>query len=171
MINECVAVWGMRTGKGNRRTRRNPTPVTLCRPKIRHDLTCDWTRPARVGSRRLTAWAMVHFGMRRVNRFLRTDLLLTSLHKCWTPTQHVLYECTKPFSCHLIAVFTLLENICVHEQTLNATVCRAMYSTILPAQCIIYQANHSSLEGLDHSGMWIWIKFVLRHGRLSAKFN
>jgi hypothetical protein len=29
----------MRTGRGNRSTRRKPAPVPLCPPKIPHDLT------------------------------------------------------------------------------------------------------------------------------------
>jgi hypothetical protein len=56
--NECGAVDGMRIGKGNRSTRRKPTPVPLRPPQIQHDLTWARTRAAVVGSRRLTAWAM-----------------------------------------------------------------------------------------------------------------
>jgi hypothetical protein len=52
------AVSGMRTGKGNRSTRRKLAPVTLCPPQIPHDLTWDRTLAAAVGSQRLTAWAM-----------------------------------------------------------------------------------------------------------------
>jgi hypothetical protein len=38
--DECGAVGEMRIGKGNRSTRRKPTPVTLCPPQIPHDM--DW---------------------------------------------------------------------------------------------------------------------------------
>jgi hypothetical protein len=55
---ECGAVGGMRIGRGNRNTRRKPTPVPLCPPQIPHDLTCTRTRAAAVRSLRLTAWAM-----------------------------------------------------------------------------------------------------------------
>jgi hypothetical protein len=48
----------MRVGKGNRSTRRKPTPVPLFPQQIPHDLTCDRTQAAAVGNRRLTASAM-----------------------------------------------------------------------------------------------------------------
>jgi hypothetical protein len=48
----------MRTGRGNQSTWRKPAPVPLCPPQIPYDLTWDRTRAAKVGSRRLTAWAM-----------------------------------------------------------------------------------------------------------------
>jgi hypothetical protein len=44
---------GMKTGTGNRSTRRKPAP--LCPPKIPLDQTRDRTRAAAVGSQRLTA--------------------------------------------------------------------------------------------------------------------
>jgi hypothetical protein len=34
MINECGAVGGMRTGKGNQSTLRNITAMPLCSPQI-----------------------------------------------------------------------------------------------------------------------------------------
>jgi hypothetical protein len=37
--DECGAFCGMRIGKGNRSTRRKPTPLPLCPPQIPHDLT------------------------------------------------------------------------------------------------------------------------------------
>jgi hypothetical protein len=46
---------GMKTGKGNRSTRRKPAPATLCPPQIPIDQTRDRTRAAAVGSQRLTA--------------------------------------------------------------------------------------------------------------------
>jgi hypothetical protein len=48
-------------GRGNRNTWRKPAPVPFCPSQIQHDLTWAWTRPAAVGSRRLTAWAMAKF--------------------------------------------------------------------------------------------------------------
>jgi hypothetical protein len=48
---------GMRIGRGNRSTRRKPTPVPLCPPHTPHGLTWNRKRVAAVGSRRLTAWA------------------------------------------------------------------------------------------------------------------
>jgi hypothetical protein len=53
--DECGAVDGMRIGKGNRSTRREPVPVPLCPPQIPHDLTRAGTGAAAVGSQRLTA--------------------------------------------------------------------------------------------------------------------
>jgi hypothetical protein len=35
------AVGGMRIGRGNRNTRREPAPVPLCPPQIPHDLTWE----------------------------------------------------------------------------------------------------------------------------------
>jgi hypothetical protein len=49
------AVGGIRIGRGNRSTRRKPVPVPLYPPQIPHDLTCDQTRAAAVGSQRLTS--------------------------------------------------------------------------------------------------------------------
>jgi hypothetical protein len=45
----------MKTGRGNRSTRRKPAPVPLCPPQIPHDLSWAGTRAAAVGSQRLTA--------------------------------------------------------------------------------------------------------------------
>jgi hypothetical protein len=56
--NECGAVGWMRTGRGNRSTRRKRAPVPLCPPLISHDPTWAWTWAATVGSQWLTAWAM-----------------------------------------------------------------------------------------------------------------
>jgi hypothetical protein len=56
--DECEAVGGMRIDRGNRNSRRKPTPVPQCPPQIPHYLTWAWTRAAAVGSRRLTACAM-----------------------------------------------------------------------------------------------------------------
>jgi hypothetical protein len=49
--DECGAVGGMRIGRGNRSTRRKPTPVPVCPLQIPHDLTS-------ARSWRLSAWAM-----------------------------------------------------------------------------------------------------------------
>jgi hypothetical protein len=53
--DECGAVGGMRTGRGNRSTRRKPAPVPLCPPQVPHILTWARTLAATVGSRRLTS--------------------------------------------------------------------------------------------------------------------
>jgi hypothetical protein len=55
---DCGAIGGMKTGRGNRRTQRKPTPAPLRPPQIPHDQTRARTRAAAVGSQRLTAWAM-----------------------------------------------------------------------------------------------------------------
>jgi hypothetical protein len=57
--DECGAVGGMRIDWWNRRTRRKPAPMPLCPPQIPHVLTWARIRPAAVGSRLLTARAMV----------------------------------------------------------------------------------------------------------------
>jgi hypothetical protein len=56
--DEFEAVGGMRIGRGNRDTRRNPAPVPLCLPQIPHDKIWARTLSAKVRSRQLTAWAM-----------------------------------------------------------------------------------------------------------------
>jgi hypothetical protein len=56
--DECGAVSGM-LGRGNRSTRKKHAPVPLCPPKLPHDQTRAWTWAAAVGSRQLTAWALV----------------------------------------------------------------------------------------------------------------
>jgi hypothetical protein len=56
--DECEVVGGMRIGRGNRSTRRKPAPVSLCPSQILHNLTWARTRPATLGSRILTTWAM-----------------------------------------------------------------------------------------------------------------
>jgi hypothetical protein len=55
--DECEAIGEMIIGRGNRSTRRKPTPVPLCPLQIPPDLTWPRTRVAAVGSRRLTPWA------------------------------------------------------------------------------------------------------------------
>jgi hypothetical protein len=56
--DERGTVYGMRIGRGNQSVRRKPAPVPLCPPQILHGLTWDRTRAAKVGSRRLTTWAV-----------------------------------------------------------------------------------------------------------------
>jgi hypothetical protein len=56
--DECGAVGWMRIGRGNRSIQIKSAQVPLRPPQIPHDLTWARTRPAAVGSRRLTAWAM-----------------------------------------------------------------------------------------------------------------
>jgi hypothetical protein len=57
--DEFGAVGGM-IDKGNRSTRRNPSPVALFQPQIPHDLTRAGTRAASVESQRLTDHQMRH---------------------------------------------------------------------------------------------------------------
>jgi hypothetical protein len=56
MIDEgdCGAIGGMKTGRGNRSTRRNPAPAPLCPPQLPHDQTRARTRAAALESQRLT---------------------------------------------------------------------------------------------------------------------
>jgi hypothetical protein len=49
---------GMKSGRGNRSTRKKPAPAPLCPPQIPLDQTRARTRAAAVGSQRLSAWAM-----------------------------------------------------------------------------------------------------------------
>jgi hypothetical protein len=46
---------GMKSGRGNRSTRRKPAPAPLFPPQIPLDQTGDRTQAATVGSQRLTA--------------------------------------------------------------------------------------------------------------------
>jgi hypothetical protein len=55
---DCGVIGGMKIGRGNRSTRRKPTPAPLYPPQIPHDQTRDRTRVTAVGSQWLTAWAM-----------------------------------------------------------------------------------------------------------------
>jgi hypothetical protein len=70
------AVGGMRIGRWNQSTRRKPAPMPLCPPQIPHDLACDRTRAAAVGSQRLTAWAMARpIGKVNSHRFITTQCI------------------------------------------------------------------------------------------------
>jgi hypothetical protein len=75
IYNECGAVGGMRIGRGNRSTRRKPSPVLSCTPKIPHDLTCARNRAAAVGNRRLITWAMAgsHILFNRICSYFKDD--------------------------------------------------------------------------------------------------
>jgi hypothetical protein len=53
--DEFGTVGGLRIGRGNRSTRRKPTPMPSCPPQIPHDLTWAQARAAALGNRRLTA--------------------------------------------------------------------------------------------------------------------
>jgi hypothetical protein len=48
----------MKIGRGNRSTRRKPSPAPLCPQQIPLDQTRDRTRAAAMSSQRLSAWAM-----------------------------------------------------------------------------------------------------------------
>jgi hypothetical protein len=67
----------MRIGRGNRSTLRKPAPVPLCPPQTPHDLT--WTR-TRVGSQRLTAWAMAR-------PYTRFHVPSRMFQTAWQPSQ------------------------------------------------------------------------------------
>jgi hypothetical protein len=49
------AIGGIKIGRGNRSTRRKPTPMSLCPRQIPHDLIGARTLAAAVGSQPLTA--------------------------------------------------------------------------------------------------------------------
>jgi hypothetical protein len=55
MINVYGAVGGIRIGRGNRGTRRNPPPVPLCQPQVPHELIWVRTSVTAVGSQRQTS--------------------------------------------------------------------------------------------------------------------
>jgi hypothetical protein len=55
---DCGPIGGMKIRRGNRSTRRKPTPAPLCPPQIPHDTNRTRTRTTVVGSQRLTAGAM-----------------------------------------------------------------------------------------------------------------
>jgi hypothetical protein len=56
---DSVAIGGMKIGRRNRSTRREPAPAPLCLSQIPHDQTQARTRAAAVGSQRLISWATV----------------------------------------------------------------------------------------------------------------
>jgi hypothetical protein len=49
----------MKTGRGNRSTRRKPAPAPLCPPQIRHELTWDRTRASAVGNLAMARPALI----------------------------------------------------------------------------------------------------------------
>jgi hypothetical protein len=63
IINDCIAVAGMRIGRGKINPPRKPTPVAVCAPQIPHDLS----RAAEVGS---------------LSHGMEHDLLFTELIHC-----------------------------------------------------------------------------------------
>jgi hypothetical protein len=69
--DECGAVSGMRTGRGNGSTRRKPAPVPLCPSQIPYELTWAQNWPAAVGIQRLTAWAMERPPSMCINKLLQ----------------------------------------------------------------------------------------------------
>jgi hypothetical protein len=56
--NDDGEIDGMKIGRGNRSTRRNPAPAPLCPPQIQIDQIQDRTWAAEAGNQRLTAWTM-----------------------------------------------------------------------------------------------------------------
>jgi hypothetical protein len=69
-------------GKGNRSTRRKPTPVPLCPPQIPRDSRTR-TRAAAVGSQRLTAWATARPRKELLTLHLRTFRFLLASFDSW----------------------------------------------------------------------------------------
>jgi hypothetical protein len=67
----CVEIGGMKTGRGNRSTRRKPAPVLISPPQIPHVLTRARIRTAEEESKRLTAWALLRRGYSKGNRSIR----------------------------------------------------------------------------------------------------
>jgi hypothetical protein len=55
---DCGVISGIKVDRGNRSTQMKPSPAPLCPPQIPHDHIRARTRPAAVGSQRLTAWVM-----------------------------------------------------------------------------------------------------------------
>jgi hypothetical protein len=68
--DSCGAIGGMRIGRGNWSTRREPAPVPLCPPQIPDDLTRARNQAAAVRSQRLTAWAMARPGQQPNSSFI-----------------------------------------------------------------------------------------------------
>jgi hypothetical protein len=52
---DCGAIGGMKTGRGNRSTRRKHAPRPLCPPQIPHDQTQAQNRATAVRNQRLAA--------------------------------------------------------------------------------------------------------------------
>jgi hypothetical protein len=77
LINKHWAAGWLRTGRGNRSTRRKPAQVPPCPPQISHDLNCDRSRTAAVENLQLAAWAMAW----PVSRF---DIMKSSEMRKWT---------------------------------------------------------------------------------------
>jgi hypothetical protein len=106
------ALGGMRTGRGNRSTRRKPASVALCPPQIPHDLTWDRTRAAAVGSQRLTAWAMARpscFSKIHFNIVLTTASSLPGgLIPCGSPTKTLYAFIFSPWVLHALSISSSL---------------------------------------------------------------
>jgi hypothetical protein len=75
--NERGAVSGMKSGRGDRSTRRKPTPAPLYSPQISHHMTWVWTRPPRceAADYRLSYGTGVlwHFSQRYLSGFLHLN--------------------------------------------------------------------------------------------------
>jgi hypothetical protein len=57
--DECGAVGEMRTGRGNRSTRRKHAPVPLCPPQIPYDLM--WARTRKPATNRLSYYMALYY--------------------------------------------------------------------------------------------------------------
>jgi hypothetical protein len=61
--DDCGAVGGMRIGRGNRSTWREPTPAPLCPPEVPHDMTSNPDRRGgKPATNRLSCGTAIWFG-------------------------------------------------------------------------------------------------------------
>jgi hypothetical protein len=87
---DCGAIGEMKIGRGNRSTRRKPTPVPLDPLQILDDLTGARTRAAAVGSQRLTARAMARPKGMLTARNMTCASLTVSIHTLDLPVWVIL---------------------------------------------------------------------------------
>jgi hypothetical protein len=86
---DCGTVGGIKTGRGNRNTRRESTPAPLYPPQIPQDQTRSRTWAAAVGNQRLTAWVV-----RRPGNYESAFSAVT----CIKSRHFYLYYCQKFFN-------------------------------------------------------------------------
>jgi hypothetical protein len=86
--DNCGAIGGMR---GNRSTRRKPTPMPLYPTEIPYYLNWAWTWAAAVGNRRLTAWGMSRPSSKLLIKYIEIKWF-SSPSWCWN--MHIIH-CTR----------------------------------------------------------------------------
>jgi hypothetical protein len=79
IINQYAAFGRLRIGRGNRNSRRKPSPVPPGLPQIPREVASDRTRSAAAGSMRLTASAMSLLAVVYLIYFLVTWLVFSLL--------------------------------------------------------------------------------------------